>query len=458
MLDAVVIGGGIAGLTTGFRLAQAGLDVRVLEADKAAGGHARSTSVGGFLLERGPHSFPGSAHALWQLIADLKMDDAVLAATPGSRNRYIVRDGRPQAIPLGPGSFVASRLLSPLGKIRLLTEPLIRSNAQPEGSVWQFFVRRFGWEAATYLLAPFVSGTYGGDARQLGARAAFPRFYALEANHGSMLKGALRTALQARRRTRREGGSPRRGTYSFRDGIGQLAHVLSGRLAQRLQTGVAVQTLQQDNSLGWQVLTDDAEHRCRTVVLALPPDRAAAVLGSVAAASAELLRLIPLSPIAVVYWAAALRRHPAPGFGLLVPPSESLRVLGTLFPSQLFSGRAPDGNELFASFYGGITDAAALDLKDRQLEALVKEEHARILGLPIERVRVLGVVRHRRAIPQLLPSHPEVIQQIESDLAAKPGLFLAGNYLTGVSVDHAVGSGITAASRTRAFLCGGRAS
>ena len=46
-------------------------------------------------------------------------------------------------------------------------------------------------------------------------------------------------------------------------------------------------------------------------------------------------------------------KHPLNGFGFLVPEVENLKILGTLFSSTLFPGRAPDGQVLLTTFVGG---------------------------------------------------------------------------------------------------------
>jgi phytoene dehydrogenase-like protein len=52
-VDAIVVGGGLAGLTAARHLVGAGLDVRVLEAADEVGGRLRTDQIDGFRLDRG---------------------------------------------------------------------------------------------------------------------------------------------------------------------------------------------------------------------------------------------------------------------------------------------------------------------------------------------------------------------------------------------------------------------
>ncbi|MBU1338121.1 MAG: protoporphyrinogen oxidase, partial [Acidobacteria bacterium] len=62
-------------------------------------------------------------------------------------------------------------------------------------------------------------------------------------------------------------------------------------------------------------------------------------------------------------------------------------------------------------------------------------------------------LRYSAAIPQLLPDHPERIMQFREILKKKmPGIDLAGNYLTGVGIEHAIESGYAAYDRIHEFL------
>ena len=186
----MVIGGGIAGLAAAFRRASPGETV-VLEADGRLGGSVRTLRENGFVLEAGPNTLRTTA-AADRLIADLGLTpDLVLADRRAPR--WIVRGGRPRAIVPGPKGLL-NTALSTKGKLRLLGE--VRAPRRPPGledeSVHDFFVRRFGEDAATYGAGPMVSGVYAGDAASLSVRSAFPRLWDAEARSGSVLRDFIR--------------------------------------------------------------------------------------------------------------------------------------------------------------------------------------------------------------------------------------------------------------------------
>lgn len=54
MKQAVIIEGGLGGLTTSIYLAHAGLDVKILEKSKTVGGKLQQVNKGGFHFDLGP--------------------------------------------------------------------------------------------------------------------------------------------------------------------------------------------------------------------------------------------------------------------------------------------------------------------------------------------------------------------------------------------------------------------
>ena len=448
MHDTIVIGGGIAGLTAAWSLRNAGKDVVVLEEQTRAGGNVYTVEADGYRMESGPHSFMGSSENLWNLVEAAGLEERVEPAADVAANRFIYRDGRLVPLPLSATSFLSSRILSFRGKCRLAMEPFVRNGAREDDTAWDFFVRRFGVEAASYIMSPFISGIYAGDIRQLGARAAFPKFWRFEKESGSMIRGALGYLRAKRKRLKAEGKAVRKGLFSFTGGLGSLTGFLASDLAGSVRTGLAVSALQ-TVPRGFSVRHAQGETSGRTVVLAAPPHRAAGLLPPDLSDASALLRTIPMAPVALVHWSVRRERLAMPeGFGFLVPRGQGVRVLGTLFPSQLFSGRAPDGLQLMASYYGGMLDPEAASLPDRELAALVAREHNVVLGADPGIPEMVRIMRYSHAIPQLTPDHQERIAAARAAVGRTKGLVLAGNYLTGVGIEHAVESGLAAAGDT----------
>src|SRR5438876_147690 len=75
----VVIGAGIAGLTTAYRLQEQGLDVQVYEARDRVGGRILSASLGDVVVELGGQNISdgGNAQHLHQLMDELDLEQTI---------------------------------------------------------------------------------------------------------------------------------------------------------------------------------------------------------------------------------------------------------------------------------------------------------------------------------------------------------------------------------------------
>ncbi len=454
MHDVVVVGGGIAGLTAAWDLTQAGLDVKVIEESSQAGGNISTVGAQDYRMESGPHSFMGSAENVWRLLEELGINEDVVAAAAVSNNRYILRNGKLHALPMGAWAFLTTGLLGCGAKLSLMCEPFKRNGAREEDTAWDFFKRRFGEEAATYIMSPFISGVYAGDIRQLGALAAFPKFWNFEKDSGSMIRGAMKYMKAKRRRLKAEGKPYRKGLFSLPGGLGGITAKLAERLGPAVETGSLIENMVALPG-GVEVRSGDRIWQGRAALMAVPPNRGAEILENSLPAAAAALRRIPMVPVAVLHWRCDNPAADLPqGFGFLVPRVEGVRLLGTLFPSQLFGDRAPAGSHLQASFYGGALDRAAYDMDDASLTELMRAEHEAAFGVTLKGLQVLRIVRHPYAIPQLTPEHPATVAALRLAVSEIPGLSLAGNYLTGVGIEQAVESGYVAASEVRTYLLG----
>jgi oxygen-dependent protoporphyrinogen oxidase len=439
-----IIGGGISGLSCAYRLRQLGIPVCLLEKSFASGGVIHTARRDGFLFEAGPQSFL-LTDTLRNLIGELGLEGDVLLANPNAP-RYVLRNHRLLAVPMAPPALLRSSLLTWGAKARVLTEPFRRSRMpSAEESVADFVRRRFGSEILDYLVAPFVSGVYAGDPEELSMASAFPSAMKWEQEYRSVIRGAM---------SRQSSGS-RPALASFRAGMATLPERFAERMNDAIESGSgrAVSIIA---SAGFSPSTSNRTKPTRrgaVIVLATPAYAAAALLPDTCRNLAELLAGISYAPIATIAMAFHSRQigRPLDGFGFLAPRKEGLGILGTVWNSALFPGRAPEGMAVLTSFIGGATNLAVIGQSDDHLLDVAVRENSQVLeisGPPADH----AVFRYRCALPQYTIGHSERLRSIAQELTRLPGLFLTGNYLAGPSIGDCVEHAFVTAEAVTNFL------
>ncbi|MXW64041.1 MAG: protoporphyrinogen oxidase [Bacteroidetes bacterium SB0662_bin_6] len=458
-----VIGAGIAGLTAAFRLRLAGEEPVVFEAQAQTGGVIGTERIEGFLVEFGPTTIQAANPVLDVLIRDTGLEPDRLPASKTARKRYIVRDGKPVAAPNSPADLVTNSLFSARAQRRALREPLIpRSRPTEEESVADFARRRFGPEALDYGMDPLVAGVYGGDPKRLAIRHAFPGIWRMEQESGSIVRALLRGRKDKKSRMAS-------GMFSFRKGLGQLPEALSDALGDRLRLSTPVRRLERQGAR-WIVSGDcllggheqTAWSESFDAVVYAAPLHALASIALPEGPSLKPLTNVVYAPLVVT--AMGFRRehvgHPLDGFGMLVPGVErSIRILGTLFTSSIFSGissasstfqsdiaRAPAGHVLLTTIIGGMRNPALASLPEKEAYDLVLGDLRRLLDISGEPV-FRWHTSWKLAVPQYNIGYGKTLAAIERLEASWPGWFMAGNYRMGVSIGDAAKSGEEAARR-----------
>jgi oxygen-dependent protoporphyrinogen oxidase len=237
-------------------------------------------------------------------------------------------------------------------------------------------------------------------------------------------------------RSRKKKQEPRRRMSTFAAGM----EVLPKRLAENL-------------SIQFNVTNARVGRDARAVVLAVPAYHAREILSPQEPRLAELMEAVEYSPIVIAATSMPddVFAKPLRGFGFLVPRDEGLHILGTIFSSTLFPGRAPHGRALFTTFIGGTFEPEALDWPDGRVWDVVCPELKRALKTPIQ-PDPLVLFRYRRAIPQFKVGHNRWLTELHSELKRCPGLFIAGNFLEGVSVPACLENGETTAKAVVEYL------
>lgn len=443
-----IVGAGITGLTAAFRLTQRGHRVCLFEASDRVGGAIRTEIVDGWLVEGGPNSLLANDPRLTALIDELGLAPERLAANPSARQRFIVRGGKPVAAPLSPPALVRSRLFSARAKFRLVSEFLQRPRVRPDDISLEEFIRdHFGQELVDYGLNPFVGGVYAGNPRTLSAQHAFPKLWEAEQKYGSLLRGQIAAA-------RASAGGTRTGIVSFRRGLQTLPTAIAARLPEgTLRLGTRIDALLPDVGARWTVQQENREADISSpfdsVILALPaPALARLHIGRSGERPLESLDAIEHPPVSSLF--LGFRRedvaHPLDGFGLLVPEVERRSVLGILFSSTLFPGRAPEGHVAVTVLVGGTRNPDLAWLPTEALMAAVEPDLRGLIG-----VRAAAVFRRHtfwpRAIPQYTigyETHLETFARVER---AHPGIWIGGQARDGISLPACISAGENLAHR-----------
>jgi len=439
--DVIIVGGGIAGLATAYELERRGLTFVVLERASQPGGLIVSEAIDGYTIDAGPDSLLIQKPEGIKLCEELGLGDRLVSTLP-PRLAYIQRDGKlyplPAAsvlgIPTQMGPFVRTGLFSWRGKLRMGGELLVpRRHDRVDESIGAFMTRRFGREATTYLAEPLLAGIHAGDVDRLSLRALFPRFAAAEQQHGSLIR-----AFRRRSATPSEAGAFK----SLPDGLSEMIRALVAKLPAGtvLTNTVVTRTGRHAPGRGFRVETATGPgHECRALVLATPAWVTASLLRDQHAELAGRCAEIPYSSIATV--ALAFPReavdHPLNGSGYVVPRTERSAILAATWLSSKWPHRAPDGKVLLRTFLGGSRDPAALDQPDSVLVARSIAAIGPVLGIRGE-PSLARVYRFVRASAQHEVGHLDRISEIESLLAAHPGLFLTGSGFRGVGIPDCI--------------------
>jgi oxygen-dependent protoporphyrinogen oxidase len=459
MSRVVIVGAGVSGLALAYRLRQRAPDaeVVVLEERSRPGGTLWTERRDGFRVEIGPNGFLDTKTTTLDLCRDVGLGGRLVPASDeAQRNRYLFLDGRLRALPGSPMSFLGSDLLSWRGKLSLLLErwrPRRRDTS--DESIDAFARRRAGREAAEVLADALVTGIHAGDPALLSARATFPRLVALEAEHGSLLKGMAAAARRRRAEAAARGEPvPRPGRmWSFREGLGLLAETLAGQVGSPPVLGVNVRRLERVGP-GWLVHGEGQERwQADAVVLTCPAYCQAALLADVDAALADEVAAIRYNRVVVValgYRQADVPR-PLDGFGYLAPQRTRRDLLGVQWCSSIFPDRAPPGMVLLRALAGGWHRPEIVDWDEARLLDAVRAELRLALGVVAEPV-FRHVVRWDRAIPQYHLGHLERVARIAERAGRLPGLFLGGNAYHGVALNDCTEQGAVLAGRVAGYL------
>lgn len=444
-----VVGGGITGLTTAYRLSRhRGVRVTLLEADARLGGKIRTEDFAGRPLDMGAEALLAREPDALALCRELGIADGMVASATDQAYVWVRRlhpmpRGMLVGAPGGAGALVRSGVLSPLGLARLTWDLVVPARVpRQDVAIGDVVRRRLGRQALERLVDPLLGGIHAGSCDDLSVRATAPQIEVALRTRRSLVRG-LRVAAGAHG----DAATPMFRTH--RGGLGALVAALAQRLDRvDVRLGAAVDRIDASADREYRVgLRDGTSLSADQVVLAAPAYAAAAMLDRLSPEAAAELRDVAYASVCTVALAfpPGAVALPEPGSGFLVARTERRTITACTFSTAKWPHLAGDGTVLKCSV-GYAASMDAVELPDDELVRRVRADLQAALGIADAPVAT-RVRRFDRAIPQYRVGHIDRVARAQAALSAFPGIQLAGAAYRGMGVAACIRDGTAAAAR-----------
>ena len=467
----VIIGGGIAGLAAAHRLQEeigngASLQCVVLEAADKFGGKIATERFDGFVVERGPDSFISQKPAAIELCKKLGLGDRLVGTNREQTKTYVytgkklvtMPDGLSLMIPTKFLPFAFTPLFSWPGKARMALDLIIpKKRGNGDESLASFVRRRMGEEALRKMAEPMLAGIYASDPETMSIHSTFPMFVQTEKKYRSLILGMLARKRQLLTQKPTKNHQPFSLFMTLKNGLGEMVDAVIEKSPDvSFRANAKVREVIKGEPTAWRVVLEDGETiDADGVFFATPAKLSADFLRPFAPKVAELLNQIKYVSTATV--TLAYRKegfsHPLNGFGFVVPRTEGRKILACTWTSSKFPHRAPEGFVMLRCFVGGALKEDLAEQDEETIAAMVKKELADLMGIH-QAPEICKVFHNKKSNVQYRVGHAELIDSVQKELNAFPGLFLTGSAYTGIGIPDCIQNGTRTAESAIQFFSG----
>ncbi len=460
-----IIGGGITGLAAAYELTQQAsqtntpIDIELFEQAPALGGKFITKKDGPYLIEGGPDCFIVEKPWALQLIKELGLENELLNTSSKTSGTFVLDnntlhrlpDGVMMMVPTKMLPFLASKLISWPGKIRMACDIFIpRRKESGDETLASFVRRRLGQEALDKMAEPLIGGIHAGNPENMSLLSTFPRFLEMEQDGGSLIVGMLkRQKKMAEMMKKRPATGPKKTFFiSLNDGLGRLVDELAEVIgSEKIHCNRKISQLKPTPEGGW--LIEEENHDPTTVdalIVTTETYAAAGMLENELPRLADLLNEIPYVSSATVSMAFPREAipHSLDAYGFIVPKIANRRIMAVTWSSIKWDHRAPQGMVLLRAFVGGAQRQELAACGDQEMLTMVKEELSAIMGItsPPEKS---WIFRWPQGMPQYIMGHLERLEAIDTITKRQKGLYLAGAGYRGIGIPDCINQGRQAA-------------
>jgi oxygen-dependent protoporphyrinogen oxidase len=460
MSEITVVGGGISGLATAYRLS-VDHQVTVLEAGNRLGGCLKATTLNGTVpigIDTGAEASLNRRPETKGLAAELGMDTVFPSTAHSSQ---VLNHGGLHAIPKRQIMGVPAEasevepLIGTAAAARLAAEQLTPPIDGDDVSLGNFLSDRLGDAIVDELVDPLLGGVYAGRCRDLSLAETVPGLLPAAIEGTSVLDRAAEL-LAARDAAAASAGSAEPVFMSFEGGINRLIPTLHEAIENnggQVRLGAGVTGIERTGER-WTVHGEGFDIESDGLVLATPACVSAGLIAEVAPESAGRLGEIPYASTALVPALIDLDGTELDGSGFLVPAPEGTYIKASTFVSNKWPWTAahiPAGTALVRMSIGRFGDGPDGWRSDSDEELIDRAfaDWRAITSRPTAKIIAAEVERWESALPQYVPGHAARIAAIDAQIAGIDGLELAGSAFEGVGIPACISRAEAVAKRLR---------
>ncbi|MBE1445176.1 protoporphyrinogen oxidase [Paenibacillus sp. OAS669] len=461
MKTAVVIGGGITGLSAAYYLNKKmkanNLDLRVvvLEANEKLGGKINTHYESEFIMETGADSIVTRKDNVAPFIEELNLQEEVVYNATGISFLYIdgelkkIPEDTVFGIPLSIESLAKSNLISAEGKVEALKDFYTKNETFTKNDSVGLFLESFlGKEIVERQISPVLSGVYSGRLQDLTIASTLPYLLDYKNEYGSIIRGLSENKQKFK-------GTGNRKFLSFKNGVSTLVDALENRLSDvEVLKGTKAQKIEKDQGR-YRILCEQHE--------AIEADFV--VLSTLHTASQKLLNSEELdqdfnqlknNSLISVYLGFDIpdEQLPQDGTGFIVAEESKLVCDACTWTSRKWEHTSKNRHLLVRLFYKSLKPVYSKlqQLSEEELLEVALKDIKNSLGITSKPV-THEVTKWHETMPNYHIKHNEIVKSLEKRMEAHyPNVILAGCSYYGVGIPDCIANGQAAAERIAAQL------
>ncbi|MEN8146645.1 MAG: FAD-dependent oxidoreductase [Campylobacterota bacterium] len=412
-----VIGSGISGLSAAYELQSRGYDVTVFEKEPSVGGRLSTSKLGEKDVSLGGKNIGKKYVEFRRMCRELHVDDFEkfgLNSTSSDSSLRIDKDRPLKSLLSILTNIPLSDIFKMLPMIRAIKRD--RENAYLSGPYFRDLESKstpltdvFSEKSILGIIRPLVVRNNGAEAEELTLET-----------FGTNLAMVLDSYEQ------------------FTNGPAKLFEKLSELVAIKLNTSVSALCVE-DGAVKGVVMADGSKELFERVVVATTADAASHIVKSTNAELSDALDKVRYNPVGIL-----VAEYPSDVFtteqrAFIFPQENNLSNAGAYGMNDL--------NIVRYTFSGKVSrDFLASEPSSEELLKVAEQEFTDHTGITLPQpLKAKTGLLLRSGLSAYSSDHTQTLKEIMTGVSKTPGLYLAGDYLEGVSIEACYRSGLNAA-------------